>query len=319
MAIYIDENKKVKNIFVNVNGSKKSISSAWVNKDGVPTKVFSINNQKDLYEVAPIDAISNWNYTLDDENNTITLNYHKDNEENVIVYANYYVNGKTYKTQIKNSAMTSVPNSSGKRYWMFQACNNIKHIIFSDIIDISNLTNSQGMFSYSTNILSIHLGKAFNENNIEDMSYMFYYLPKLTTIDLINLDTSNATDMSFMFYSITNNVSSFDLSGFNTSNVKSMWGMFKYNNLNTLDLSSFDTSSVEDMHEMFACYTSNSSILTTLNLCNWDTHNVKNMNNMFKNNSKLESIYATEGKWSTSQATTTSMFSGCGISSVTYI
>lgn len=45
MAIFINENKKIKSIFVNVNGEKKTISSAWVNKDGVSTKVFSLGHE----------------------------------------------------------------------------------------------------------------------------------------------------------------------------------------------------------------------------------------------------------------------------------
>ncbi len=40
MAIYINNTKKVTNMLVNVNGQKKKIVSAWVNRDGVPAKVF---------------------------------------------------------------------------------------------------------------------------------------------------------------------------------------------------------------------------------------------------------------------------------------
>lgn len=45
MGIYVDANgkKNIASIFANVNGAKKEIVSAWVNKDGVPTKVFGKN------------------------------------------------------------------------------------------------------------------------------------------------------------------------------------------------------------------------------------------------------------------------------------
>ncbi len=56
-----------------------------------------------LRETAPATAYSNWNYTLDDENNIITLNYYTGFEADVIVYANYIVNGKTYKTQLASN------------------------------------------------------------------------------------------------------------------------------------------------------------------------------------------------------------------------
>lgn len=40
MSIHINQNKKITSVFVNVNGEKKNIVSAWVNRDGVPAKVF---------------------------------------------------------------------------------------------------------------------------------------------------------------------------------------------------------------------------------------------------------------------------------------
>lgn len=44
MSIYIPFNKKVTNIFTNVNGEKKKIISAWANKDENPTKVWGLNS-----------------------------------------------------------------------------------------------------------------------------------------------------------------------------------------------------------------------------------------------------------------------------------
>lgn len=43
MAIYIDNQKRIKDIFINVNGQKKRIESVFTNKNGVPAKVFSRN------------------------------------------------------------------------------------------------------------------------------------------------------------------------------------------------------------------------------------------------------------------------------------
>lgn len=47
MAIYIDSKNRIKDIFINVNGQKKKVTSAWVNRSGVSTKVFS-NNKPNL-------------------------------------------------------------------------------------------------------------------------------------------------------------------------------------------------------------------------------------------------------------------------------
>ena len=57
---------------------------------------------------------------------------------------------------------------------------------------------------------------------------------------------------------------------------------------------------------------------TDLDLTNFNTHNVKNMKYMFSHCVNLEKIYATENKWSSSQADTKYMFASCGTSSVIY-
>lgn len=80
---------------------------------------------------------------------------------------------------------------------------------------------------------------------------LFENLINMTSIDLSNFDTSKVTIMYAMFnrcQSLTN----LDLSNFNTSNVTTMYGMFsECKSLTSLDLSSFDTSKVTNMAYMF--------------------------------------------------------------------
>ena len=83
---------------------------------------------------------------------------------------------------------------------------------------------------------------------------MFDYCSNLTSIDLSNFDTSNVTNMSCMF----NNCS----------------------NLTSLDLSNFDTSKVTNMSRMFYCCSVKTIYVSDL----WDVSNItssKNHNNMF--------------------------------------
>lgn len=246
--------------------------------------------EPDPYEVAPAEAYSNWNYTLDDENNIITLNYYTGSETDVIVYANYEVNGKTYKTQIKSND-TSVSASYDVAY-MFNGsaqanCKKIKSIKFSSSIDTSNVTN---------------------------MGYMFRFCQSLIELDISNFNTSNVTDMQGMF-SYFESLSNLDVSGFDTSKVKNMDSMFyACQKLTSLDLSNFDTKNVTDTSSMFTYCRS----LTSLDLRTFDTNNVTDMQHMFYGSSALKSIYVTEGKWSTSQAKTGYMFTECGTYEVTY-
>ena len=80
---------------------------------------------------------------------------------------------------------------------------------------------------------------------------MFATCTELTSLDLSSFNTSNVVYMSSMFdwcYKLT----SFDLSSFNTSNVVSMSYMFKrLNGSISLNLSNFNTSKVTHLNSMF--------------------------------------------------------------------
>lgn len=84
MAIYINGNKKIKNIFADINGEKKSVSSVWVNQGSVPAKVFSAKN-------ASVPAPASW---ADATNEEIT-NILNDHYAGVINIADYWNIGDT--------------------------------------------------------------------------------------------------------------------------------------------------------------------------------------------------------------------------------
>lgn len=270
--------------------------------------------EQDPYETAPASAYSNWNYTLDDENNIITLNYYQGLETNVIVYANYVINGKTYKTQLASNADNAHYQTTKYMFngFALESNQNIRSIKFSKSIDTSNVTNMDNMFYYCKSLASLDVS-GFNTSNVTTMQRMFGSCSSLDNLDVSNFNTSKVTKMNSMF----NNVKcrSLNLSNFDTGNVTDMMGMFYYCNfLEELNLSSFDTNKVTNMNMMF----SQCKVLTSLDLSNFDTKNVTNMNSMFSYCSALNPIYVTEGKWSTTQANTGNMFYSCGTSSVTY-
>ncbi|EGA8608834.1 DUF285 domain-containing protein [Campylobacter jejuni] len=97
------------------------------------------------------------------------------------------------------------------------------------------------------------------------------------SIYLGDIDTSKITDMSELFKNSTRT----DFSGiekWNTSNVKTMAGMFWFCERFNQDISSWDVSGVENMSGMFYnCYYFNQP------LGNWDVSKVKSMSCMFKN------------------------------------
>lgn len=309
--------------------------------------------EADPYETAPANAYSNWNYTLDDTNNIITLNYYKGSETDVIVYANYVIGEKTYKTQLKSNKQgyyesrtyaymfnaDSHPNTATEDT-KFTNNEKIKSIKFSKNIDTSNVTGMGAMFYKCKSLTTIEGLGSFDTSNVTDMTFMFSGCESLDNLDISSFDTSNVTSMKNMF-NVCKSLTNLDISHFNTSNVTEMSYMFSqcesltslnvnhfdtskvtkmdgmFNGLSaltSLDVSNFDTSNVKDMGYMFKMC----SALSTLDLSSFDTRNATAMRDMFNGCSNLTTIYATEGKWSTSQASTSWMFSDCGTSAVTY-
>lgn len=134
-----------------------------------------------------------------------------------------------------------------------------------------------------------------------DSSYWFADLSNLYNIIFTNYYTMGVTNMSYMFKNIS--VGKLDLSGFDTSNVTNMTGMFNKSSLLTeIELRNFDTSKVTSMASMFS-----ESGIINLDLSNFDTSNVTNMSSMFYKTMALENLNLST--FNTSKVTTmVSMF-----------
>ena len=95
---------------------------------------------------------------------------------------------------------------------------------------------------------------------VESCYVMFQGCREITSLDLSMFDTSKVENMAYMFR-VCVALTSLDLSGFDTSNVKTMEDMFLgCTALETLDISSFDMSNVIEYTDMFK----NDTALTTL-------------------------------------------------------
>ena len=112
---------------------------------------------------------------------------------------------------------------------------------------------------------------------IKDCSYMFCGCSNITSIDLSSFDTKNVIKMNNMFDKCYN-LKDIDLSSFNTENVSNMSYMFSVcSNLKNINLSSFNTKNVKDMSGMFYYCSS----LKKVDLSSFDTSNVVNIKNIF--------------------------------------
>ena len=105
---------------------------------------------------------------------------------------------------------------------------------------------------YVTNIdESIPCQATVTCKNVDNMNYMFGHCTDLTSIDLSNFDTSKVTNMWGMFNGCRR-LTALEVSGFDTSNVLNMGFMFdSCYSLTTLDLSNINTSKVSNMAWMF--------------------------------------------------------------------
>lgn len=91
-----------------------------------------------------------------------------------------------------------------------------------------------------------------NASNVHSMRYTFSSCAgdDTTEINFGDFDTSNVTDMTETFSYMV--MSTPDFSKFNTSNVRTMKGMFKASMIKELDLHTLDFKNVCDMDEMFS-------------------------------------------------------------------
>ena len=163
----------------------------------------------------------------------------------------------------------------------------IKNILEIDLsnFDTSKVTNMSHMFVFMLKLTTLNISN-FDTSNVTNMRSMFSNMPSLATLNLSSFDTSKVTIMNSMFNNMSN-LTSLNLSNFDTSKVFDMELMFYgMSNLTTLNLSNFDTSKVTDMRSMF----SNMSNLTTLNLSNFDTSKVTSMSEMFYGMSNLTTL-----------------------------
>ena len=305
------------------------------------SSVINMSHMFDSCELTGLD-VSKWNtsnvidmsYMFQGCDSLTSLDVSKWNTSNVIDMS-YMFRGCASLTSLDVSKWDT-SNVTDMSY-MFQNCHDITSLDVSKW-DTSSVDTMKRMFDNCSSLINLNVSD-WNTSNVIDMIYMFQGCASLTSLDVSKWDTSNVTDMSAMFWNCTS-LTSIDVNDWDTSNVTDMSGMFEAcTKLISLDASNWNTSSVTDMAEMFNDCTSLTTVnignwntsnvksmngmfwdcsrLTQLNLCNWDTNKVTNMFHMFYNTSNLRSIYV-GSNWTTANASsTTDMFTGSRVSSVT--
>ena len=165
----------------------------------------------------------------------------------------------------------------------------IVHIVFDKSFGTYTPTSLYSFFENLPKLETITGLEYLNTEKVTNMSRMFYYCSKLTSLDVTHFNTENVTDMGYMFLCCSK-LSSLDVSHFNTAKVTKMNSMFSScSKLTSLDVTHFNTEKVTEMNSMFY----NCSSLTSLDVSHFNTAKVTKMDGMFSGCSKLTSLDVT--------------------------
>ena len=188
----------------------------------------------------------------------------------------------------------------------------------NEVYDPINAPNALRFKGYRQQVKKVKIDATMKNAGLTSMKSMFYGGYDTSDYDdlclyatviegMENLVTDNVTDMSDMFHGC-HQLTSLDLSHFNTSKVTNMSKMFINCGLSSLDLSHFTTDNVKYMNSMFhGC-----ELLTSLNLNSFNVSKVKDMRTMFTDCSALKIIFCSYF-WNniTVSPESGSMFRGC--------
>lgn len=149
--------------------------------------------------------------------------------------------------------------------------------------DISQCTSIDRLFAETEIVGPLDLTH-FDLSNITSLNSLFY-LCNVSSVNVSNWDTSHITDMGGIFQNTTS-LKTVDLSSWDTSKATNMGAMFEESEIENVDVSKFNTSNVTNMSEMFTW----AHKLKNIDISNFDMSKVDGGTEMFERDEALESI-----------------------------
>ena len=202
----------------------------------------NIMGGRSIINPEPVE-LTGFEYTLNEATRTVTLEKYKGTNKTIVVYDEYIVEGKEYKTVLNtntvflnNTSITSV-----------KICNGVT---FKD-------NSMSHLFAGCKNLTSVDLTEV-NTTGVTDMSFMFYYCLKLASIDVSAFDTSAVTTFESLFDRCQKVTSLTGYEDWNTSNVVKIYKAFnrvsfdyladEYKNvrLQCIDISNWDLDQINN-------------------------------------------------------------------------
>ena len=199
----------------------------------------------------------------------LQVSYDLDTDE-LTILGGTYANIISYRNRISSQSLS---DSEGNSIQL----GNAKQIVITGKISLNSSNNANYLFAGFSDVSKIVGLEYLDLSQATSTACMFSGCKDLTSLDLSSFNTANVTDMRYMFDGCSSLIH-LNVSPLNTANVTNMKGMFaECTALTSLDLSSFNTANVTDMRLMFSECTD----LTSLNLSNFNTTNVTTMAYMF--------------------------------------
>ena len=181
-----------------------------------------------------------------------------------------------------------------------------KQIVITGKISLNSSNSASYLFNGFRSVSKIVGLEHLDLSQATSTVSMFRGCEDLTSLDLSSFNTANVENMTFMFDECSS-LTSLNLSSFNTANVTSMSYMFSdCSSLTSLNVSSFDTANVSSMSTMFMACTA----LTSLDLSSFNISKVTDMSCMFKDDKNLIDLNISSLK-TTLPVDLTGTFSNC--------
>jgi len=244
-----------------------------------------------------------------DCSNLTTITGHEDWVISLSRNANYMFTECTSLTTLNSAGWTF--GSLVSSYAMFYNASSLANIDVS-AWDMSTCTSVGFMFGGNRNMAFTNLDLSnwsiapvsFAADTFNAMSYMFSYCINLTAVDLSGFNTSGVLQLLGLFYNCRA-MEAIDVTGLDTSNVVNMESVF-YNldggayGKNMVGIEAWDTSSVTNFEGMFG-----NAKAWNANIENWDTSSATNMRRMLYD---ADSFNRNISAWDINQVTNLSEF-----------
>ena len=207
--------------------------------------------------------------------------------------------------------------SNLKEFYDIKAIDNNLEILKIFIILNNNITDLSHMFYGCSSLISLDGISELNTANINNMSHLFYNCSSIQSLPNISKwEMSNVINISYMFAGCSSLENLPDISKWNIKNVVDISSIFSdRSSLKIIpEISKWNTNNIKDMSFIFyGC----SSLILLPDISKWNTEKVINLKSIFSFTTSLKSI-PNISKWNIDNVKNISyMFNGC--SSLSYL